>query len=46
MSLFICFVWSGGIFADWRKKKGWLDRVFWPVDLGQKLAQWAWRNDQ
>jgi len=37
----ICMIYVGGVVADWDKKRGFLDRVGWPVILGAKLYCWS-----
>lgn len=41
LELGLWFVYIGGVFTDWDKKRGFLDRVGWPVILGEKLYYWS-----
>lgn len=42
MEMFITAIYIGGMFALEGEKIGFWNRVFWPMNLGEMLAAWAW----
>lgn len=43
MNVFIFLIWSGGVFARWDQKIGFMDRMLWPLDLGEALFEYSRR---
>jgi hypothetical protein len=41
---FFAMIYIGGIFAQWDRKIGFWRRLGWPDRLGQKLAEFAWKD--
>lgn len=39
--LFFAFIYTGGLFITPRRKIGFLNRVGWPIMLGDALHKWA-----
>jgi hypothetical protein len=44
MSLFLYLIWIGGVFAYPDQKIGFFRRIFWPHEIGEKLAEWVLRK--
>jgi hypothetical protein len=37
LELLFVWIWLGGVFADENEKRGFWNRVLWPIDLGEWL---------
>ena len=40
MTLIALMIWAGGVFAMPSRPRGFTNRIFWPVLLGAKVAEW------
>lgn len=45
MGLMIYLIWLGGAFCSPQKTVGFWARVFWPVEVGSAIAEWAFDRD-
>ena len=41
---FFTMIYIGGFFAQWKRKVGFWERFGWPLFLGERLAEFAWRD--